>query len=84
MNNLELIESHIVSGKPLEFIRNCISCAEVIFKEVCSEGYTELCKFMIEAGADVHSGADYVLRWASKNGHLEVVKLLEDWIKSHG
>ena len=32
--------------------------------------------FLTEKGADIHALNDYALRWASKNGHLEVVKYL--------
>jgi hypothetical protein len=31
---------------------------------------------LIADGADVHADGDYALRWASGNGHLEVVELL--------
>ena len=30
----------------------------------------------LKNGADIHTDNDYALRWASKNGHLEVVKYL--------
>lgn len=35
---------------------------------------------LIQEGANVHADCDYALRWASQNGHHEVVKLLEDHI----
>ena len=77
MDNLELIEKHIVAGKPLEFIRNCISCCEVDFDYICAGGYVEICKFMIEAGSkSVYSRIGYALHLASGRGHLEVVNEL--------
>jgi hypothetical protein len=36
---------------------------------------------LLSAGADVHVRNDEALRWASKNGHLEVVKLLKQYSK---
>ena len=33
-------------------------------------------QMMIDLGADVHADDDYALRWASENGHLEVVEFL--------
>ena len=32
--------------------------------------------FLTEKGVDIHAGDDNALRWASYNGHLEVVKYL--------
>ena len=37
---------------------------------------------MVLKGADVHANNDHALRWASQNGHLEIVKLLKDHMKS--
>jgi hypothetical protein len=34
---------------------------------------------LLDAGADVHADNDGALRWASNNGHLEVVKLLKQY-----
>ena len=31
---------------------------------------------LLKAGADVHAGDDEALRWASRNGHVEMVKVL--------
>jgi ankyrin repeat protein len=33
-------------------------------------------KFLVEQGANIHAKDDFPLRWAAKNGHLEVVKFL--------
>jgi len=43
-------------------------------------GKTEFLKHLIEKRHDVHEDDDYALRWASKNGHTETVKVLRDWI----
>jgi ankyrin repeat protein len=40
------------------------------------QGYLEVVKVLIEAGADVHAWDDAALHDASKNRHLEVVKFL--------
>ena len=40
------------------------------------EQYFQQMKTAIKNGANIHASNDYVLRWASENGHLEVVKLL--------
>ena len=72
MDDLELIEKHIKENKDSVFIRNCISCCEVNFNSVCAGGYVELCKFMIKTGSAVNSA----LRFASRKGRLEVIKLL--------
>jgi len=37
----------------------------------------EVIQELIEAGADPKACDSYALRWAAKNGHLEIVKLLE-------
>ena len=34
-------------------------------------------KKLIEEGANIHAGNDNVLKWASKNGYLDVIKFLE-------
>ena len=36
---------------------------------------------MLNMGADVHVWDDYVLRYASINGHTDIVKLLEEHMK---
>ena len=33
-------------------------------------------KLLLEKGADIHVDDDYALRWASKNGHFDIVKFL--------
>jgi len=38
-------------------------------------------KLLLENGANVNSKNDIALYWANKNGHLEVVKVLEDKLK---
>ena len=38
-------------------------------------------KYCLDNGADVHAREDCVLRWASYNGHTEVVKLLKEAMK---
>ena len=45
------------------------------------EGILWLVKDALAAGADVHANNDLALLWASGNGHVEVVKVLKDWIK---
>ena len=35
-------------------------------------------KLLLDYGADVHADNDLALRWATKDGHLDVVKLLLD------
>lgn len=36
----------------------------------------DIIKELVEEGANIHVCDDYTLRWAAKNGHLEVVKYL--------
>ena len=36
---------------------------------------------MLDLGADVHVYNDYALRFASYNGHMEVVRLLEEHMR---
>ena len=40
-------------------------------------GLTKAVKLLIDKGADIHVEDDYALRWASYDGHLEVVKYLK-------
>ena len=42
------------------------------------QGLAWLVKDALDAGADVYANDDGVLRWASYNGHTEVVKMLLD------
>ena len=35
-------------------------------------------EWMVENGADIRACDDYALRWSAENGHLEVVKYLEE------
>ena len=78
LDDLDLIEQHIKEKKDSVFIRNCISCAEVNFIEVCLCGYIELCRFMIKAGVNVNAHAGAALYLTSADGHFEIVKLLLD------
>ena len=41
-------------------------------------GNTAAVKAALAAGADIHAANDDALRWASENGHLEVVKILKE------
>ena len=40
-------------------------------------GNLEMVKLAVEHGADIHAQDNYALRWASRNGHLEVIKYLK-------
>ena len=40
-------------------------------------------KLLLEAGANVHAENYGALRWASYRGHAEVVKILEEYMKTH-
>jgi ankyrin repeat protein len=42
-------------------------------------GNVQIVEILLEYGADVHAGNDWVLRYASNNGHYEVVELLESY-----
>ena len=76
MGDLKLIEQHIDDGKPFEFIRNCISCAEVDFDYVCAGGYIGICRFMLECSFDVTYNSNYALCIASIRGDLGILRLL--------
>jgi ankyrin repeat protein len=41
-----------------------------------SNGYLEVCKLLLENGADVHAWNDHSFRRAAENGHSEVCRLL--------
>ena len=43
-------------------------------------GQLEIVKYLISIGANVHAQNDGALHWAAEEGHLEVVKYLEDYI----
>jgi ankyrin repeat protein len=38
--------------------------------------HLEVCKLLLENGANVHANKDWALQHAARNGHLEVCKLL--------
>ena len=44
----------------------------------------KLVRLSLAAGADVAADNNCALRWAANNGHLEVVKLLEQHIQESG
>ena len=47
-----------------------------IIKENMDIRKVETWEWIIQEGIDIHADDEYALRWASENGHLEVVKLL--------
>ena len=48
------------------------------FIEYCMEGNLLLIKSCIDQGVNVNVYDGRAIRWASENGHTEVVKLLEE------
>jgi len=42
-------------------------------------GCVEAVKVLLGAGANVHAINDEALRWASRNGHVEIVNLLKKY-----
>ena len=46
-------------------------------------GYANVVKLLLEYGADVHAWDDLALLLAEENGHVDVVAILEDWIRDH-
>jgi ankyrin repeat protein len=44
--------------------------------EASQNGYVDVVKVLLAAGANVHVNNDYALRVASENGHVDVVKVL--------
>ena len=51
------------------------------FITACKQGNLESAKLYLKNGADIHAMNDYALRWASNNGHLEVVAYLKNQIR---
>ena len=45
-------------------------------KVAAKEGYAEIVKQLIDAGADLTADGNYAIRHAAESGHTEVVKLL--------
>ena len=43
-------------------------------------GNIKIVKSILDSGANIHARDDYALRLASKNGHLDVVKYLQEYI----
>lgn len=75
-SELEIIESHIKSGKPEQFIRNCLSCCGVKFIEAVENNCINIVKFMIDRGVNFRTDENSPMRKAVAYGHLEIVKLL--------
>lgn len=48
-----------------------------LFLKACKFGNITLAKDCLEKGADVTTDNNQAVRWASENGHLEVVKFIE-------
>ena len=44
--------------------------------QACIEGDLERVKYLCEAGADIRSENNYAVRFASANGHYQLVKYL--------
>ena len=51
---------------------------DILIKSV-DKGFLFGVKYALENGANVHTIDDYALRWASQNGHYDIVKLLLDY-----
>jgi ankyrin repeat protein len=41
---------------------------------------TETVKVLLDSGADVRADEDAALRRAAKNGHIDTVRVLKEWI----
>ena len=55
-------------------VGNTFKADKIIITNIYSE--THIIQLLLERGADIHAGNDYALRWASKNGHIEIVRVL--------
>ena len=49
-----------------------------LFFKACEHNMPKVVQKCIDNGANVHVWYDYVLRWASRNGHVEVANLLRE------
>lgn len=56
--------------------RNKYRAHTIILGERMSLFEVSTWEYLVEQGADIHANGDYALRWAAKNGHLDVVKYL--------
>ena len=53
-----------------------------IIKENMDIRKVETWKWIIQEGIDIHADDECALRWASKNGYLDVVKYLTQYIQN--
>lgn len=52
------------------------SCINNALRLCAEEGHLKVVEYLIEVGADIHTGYDHALRFSSENGYLEIVKYL--------
>ena len=55
---------------------------QYLFYKACKKGMLKLVNKCIQHGADPTANNNYAIKWASHKGHVEVVKILENWIKN--
>ena len=67
-DNLEIVQ-YILGHISQDFLK-------IAFIKQCEQGNTEIVKFLLEHGADVHAKNDEALTYAAENGHTEIVKML--------
>src|SRR5438045_5574434 len=57
-------------------VDNKFKADRIIIEEILPLSNVNTWIYLVEHGAEIHTGHDRALRWAARNGHLEVVKYL--------
>ena len=69
----------LISKSDVEILDNIKNLSpKVILIKSAKYGFASGVKSALEKGANVHAMNDEALKWASRNGHVEVVKILLD------
>jgi hypothetical protein len=85
VSSLVDLEAKVVKRKTQgwssESLLNIVLANKIDLVTASREGCLEVVRLLLENGADVHAYDDEALRWASENGNLKVVALLESYKK---
>ena len=78
------IESEMIAREMGFEPHPCFEAMDDALWQAARDRKFNIVELLLAARADVHAEGDYALFGARKNGHKDVVAILENWIKDHG